>query len=44
MQEAMNRQFCASVFIINPENLKILLVHHKKFKKWVQPGGHIEAG
>ena len=38
MQEAMNRQFCASVFIINPENLKILLVHHKKFKKWVQPG------
>ena len=44
MQEAMNRQFCASVFIINPENLKILLVHHKKFKKWVQPGGHIEPG
>lgn len=37
-----NRHFCASVFIINPDNLKILLVKHKKFKKWVQPGGHME--
>jgi len=38
----MARHFCASVFIINPENKKILLVKHKKFNKWVQPGGHIE--
>lgn len=37
-----NRHFCASVFVINPEDHKILLVKHKKFKKWVQPGGHIE--
>lgn len=40
----MNRNFCASVFIINPENKKILLIKHKKFNKWVQPGGHIENG
>lgn len=39
-----NRHFCASVFIINPHNKKILLVKHKKFGKWVQPGGHIEHG
>lgn len=38
----MERHFCASVFIVNPANYKILLVHHKKFNKWVQPGGHIE--
>lgn len=38
----MARHFCASVFIINPENKKLLLVKHKKFNKWVQPGGHIE--
>lgn len=38
----MNRHFCASVFIIDPHTKKILLVKHKKFKKWVQPGGHIE--
>ncbi len=38
----MKRHFCASVFIINPVNKKILLIHHKKFNKWVQPGGHID--
>ena len=37
----MKREFCASVFVINPENKKILLVKHKHFNKWVQPGGHI---
>lgn len=36
------RHFCASVLVINPEDKKILLVRHKKFGKWVQPGGHIE--
>ena len=39
----MTRHFCASVFVINPENKKLLLVKHKKFNKWVQPGGHIES-
>lgn len=38
----MNREFCASIFVIDPETNKILLVKHKEFKKWVQPGGHME--
>ena len=38
----MARHFCASVFIINPEDKKILLVKHKKNRRWTQPGGHIE--
>lgn len=38
----MTRHFCASVFVIDPDTKKILLVKHKKFDKWVQPGGHIE--
>lgn len=38
----MARNFCASVFVIDPRTKKILLVHHKHFDKWVQPGGHIE--
>ena len=38
----MRRHFCASVFIINPENKKILLIMHKKNHKWTQPGGHID--
>lgn len=38
----MRRHFCASVFIINPEDKKILLIMHKKNNKWTQPGGHID--
>ena len=38
----MKIHYCASAFVINPENKKILLVKHKKFNRWAQPGGHIE--
>lgn len=38
----MKRHFCASVFVVDPQNKKILLVNHKRFNKWTQPGGHIE--
>ncbi len=38
----MNKEFCASVFVVDPNNYKILLCHHRKFNCWVQPGGHIE--
>lgn len=40
----MVREFCASAFVVNPVDKKILLCHHKTFNKWVQPGGHIEVG
>ena len=36
------RHFCASTYVINPDNKKVLLVTHKDFNKWLQPGGHIE--
>ena len=42
MGDNMARHFCASAFVINPHNKKILLVKHHLFDKWVQPGGHIE--
>ena len=38
----MARHFCASAFVINPANKKILLVKHNLYDRWVQPGGHIE--
>lgn len=38
----MSRHFCASAFVINPTDKKILLVKHKKNRRWTQPGGHIE--
>lgn len=36
--------YCASAFVINPKNKKILLVKHGDYEKWLQPGGHIEEG
>jgi 8-oxo-dGTP pyrophosphatase MutT (NUDIX family) len=40
----MLKQFTASIFVINnfERNLKITLIHHKKFDRWMVPGGHIE--
>lgn len=36
------RHFCACAYIVNPNNRKLLLVKHKEYNKWLQPGGHIE--
>lgn len=33
----------ASAFIFDPNNQKILLIHHKKLNKWLQPGGHCDG-
>jgi len=38
----MKRHFCASAFVIDPYTKRILLIKHKKNRKWTQPGGHIE--
>ena len=39
--DVMRRDFCASAYVINPSNKKILLVKHKDYNKWLQPGGHV---
>ena len=39
----MKRHFCASAFVIDPYTKKILLIKHKKNRRWTQPGGHIEG-
>jgi len=38
-----NVRYCASAFVLNHEN-KILLIWHKKFNKYIQPGGHLNDG
>ena len=38
----MNREFTATVFIVHDG--KTLLLFHKKHKKWMPPGGHMEPG
>lgn len=36
----MDRQFTTSVYII--ENDSVLLINHKKLRKWLPPGGHLD--
>jgi len=36
----MIRQMTATVYILEHE--RVLLIYHKKLKKWLPPGGHIE--
>lgn len=35
--------FTASGFVASPDGAGVLLIHHEKIGKWLQPGGHIEA-
>lgn len=39
----LERQYCASAYIIDFEGKKVLLMYNKKLNKWLQPGGHIEG-
>jgi 8-oxo-dGTP pyrophosphatase MutT (NUDIX family) len=40
--EDADRDFVAGAFIV--EDGKVLLLRHKKYGVWLQPGGHIESG
>lgn len=35
--------FTASAFVLSPARDSILLVHHSKLRRWLQPGGHLES-
>lgn len=34
--------FTASSFVLNPRRDALLLIHHRKLGRWLQPGGHID--
>jgi 8-oxo-dGTP pyrophosphatase MutT (NUDIX family) len=34
----------ASAFVLSPDGRSVLLLHHRKLGRWLQPGGHAEAG
>jgi 8-oxo-dGTP pyrophosphatase MutT (NUDIX family) len=36
----MQRHFTATAFIIDSQN-RTLLIHHKRLKRWMPPGGHV---
>lgn len=35
--------FTASAFVLAPDQPQVLLIHHRKLGRWLQPGGHFEA-
>lgn len=39
----LNGHITSSCFAIDKTHTKILLVHHKKIEKWLQPGGHWDS-
>ncbi len=36
--------FTASGFVGSPDGTSLLLIHHGRLHRWLQPGGHMEAG
>lgn len=34
--------FTASAFVLSPDGQHLLLIFHEKFRRWLQPGGHVE--
>ncbi len=38
----MQSHLTASCWVLNPARDAILLLHHRKLDRWLQPGGHIE--
>jgi len=36
--------FTASGFVVSPDGSALLLIHHRRLDRWLQPGGHIDPG
>ena len=36
--------FTASAFVLSADRSSLLLIHHAKLHRWLQPGGHVEPG
>jgi ADP-ribose pyrophosphatase YjhB (NUDIX family) len=35
--------FTASAIVVSPDGEHVCLVHHAKLRRWLQPGGHVDA-
>ncbi|MCX2743444.1 NUDIX hydrolase [Mangrovivirga sp. M17] len=43
IRESLKAHFTASAILIDSKAEKILLLHHKKLDRWLQPGGHADG-
>lgn len=42
-REQAPAHFTGSAVVVDPSGGRVVLVHHGKLKRWLQPGGHAEA-
>ncbi len=35
--------FTASAIVLSPDSAQLLLIHHARLQRWLQPGGHVES-
>lgn len=35
-------QITGSAWVLSPDSQNVLLIHHKKLDRWLQPGGHVD--
>lgn len=43
-RHSMSGHVTGSAFVVDPPRACMLLVHHGTLDRWLQPGGHLEAG
>ena len=43
VRENKEGHITGSAWVVNKERTHVLLVHHKKLNKWLQPGGHADG-
>lgn len=39
----MEGHITSSAFVLTPDRSKALMIHHKAYDRWIQPGGHYEG-
>jgi 8-oxo-dGTP pyrophosphatase MutT (NUDIX family) len=43
-RSSMSGHVTGSAFVVDPRRDSILLVHHRRLDRWLQPGGHVDPG
>ncbi len=43
LRSCLDGHFTASVMIVDHTGARVLLLHHTKLERWLQPGGHVDG-
>lgn len=42
-REQLEAHFTGSAVVVDPEGVRVVLLHHRKLQRWLQPGGHADV-